>query len=110
MASVFTRIINRELPAKIFYETEDIIVIKDIRSKAPVHLLIIPKAESKNFYETAPEILALLDKTVKIVAEKLDLESHFRIVINNGYSQEIDHLHYHFLSDIGADKLTYLNE
>ena len=108
MTSIFTRIVKRELPAKIFYETDDVIVIKDIHPKAPVHLLIIPKAESRNFYETASETLALLDKTVKIIAERLKLEDHFRIIINNGFGQEIDHIHYHFLSDHGADRLTWL--
>lgn len=107
MSSIFTRIINREASAKIFYETDKVIVIQDIHPKAPVHLLIIPKFIAKNFYETPEEILALLDKTVKIVAEKLGVEDRFRVVINNGYGQEIDHIHYHFLSDRGKDKLVF---
>ena len=106
--SIFTRIINRELPAKIFHETDEVIVFADHRPKAPVHLLIVPRIEVTNFYEAPPEILALLDATVKVVAEKLQLKDHFRIVINNGFGQEVDHIHYHFLSDRGADRLRYL--
>ena len=83
------------------------IVVRDIRSKAPVHLLIIPKAETKNFYETPFEILDLLNRTTKLVVEMLGIEDHFRIVVNNGYGQEIDHVHYHLLSDRGAEKLSY---
>lgn len=108
MPSLFTRIINRELPAKIFYETDEVIVIEDIRPKTPVHLLLIPKVETKNFYHTDPEILAMLDRTVKIIADKLGLVDRFRIVINNGYGQEIDHLHYHFHSDRGRERLKFI--
>lgn len=107
MSSIFTRIINRELPAKIFYETDEVIVIADINPKTPVHLLLIPKAETKNFYETDPAILAMLDRTVKIIADKLGLADHFRIVVNNGYGQEVDHLHYHFHSDRGQERLSF---
>ena len=107
MASIFTRIINRELPARIFYETDRVIVIADHRPKAPVHLLIIPKVEVTDFYNAPPDVLGLMDETVKLVAEKLELEKHFRIVVNNGWGQEVDHIHYHFLSDRGADRLKF---
>lgn len=110
MASIFTRIINRELPADIFYETDDIIVIQDLHPKAAVHLLIIPKVETVNFYETAPEILSHLNETVKIIADKLNLQNRFRLQINNGFRQEIDHLHYHFLSDQGVDRLIFFGK
>jgi len=110
MASVFARIINRELPAKIFYETDEVIVIADHRPKAPVHLLIIPKAESRNFFETSEETLVMMNETVKVIARKLKITDHFRIQINNGFGQEVDHIHYHFLSDRGAENLVYLTE
>ncbi|UCD63783.1 MAG: HIT family protein [Candidatus Zixiibacteriota bacterium] len=110
MSSVFTRIINRELPARVFYETEQVIVIADHRPKAPVHLLIIPKAETRDFYRTPAETLSLLDETVKVVARKLGVEDRFRVIINNGLGQEIDHIHYHFLSDSGAARLEFLPE
>ncbi len=110
MASVFTRIIKRELPAKIFYETDEVIVIADHFPRAPVHLLIIPKQEFKNFYETPSHILRLMDETAKIVAEKLHLEDRFRIIINNGLGQQVDHIHYHFMSDRDSDGLKYVTD
>ncbi|HUV30358.1 MAG TPA: HIT family protein [Acidobacteriota bacterium] len=110
MPSVFTRIINRELPARIFHETDRVIVIADHRPRDAIHLLIIPKEEHRNFIETPPEVLQLLNDTAKFVASKLGLEEHFRLVINNGYGQEIDHVHYHFMSDAGREKLTFLKE
>lgn len=110
MASVFTHIINRELPAKIFYETDKVIVIADHRPRDTTHLLIIPKLVYTNFFETPREVLSILDDTAKIIARKLGLEDHFRLVINNGYGQEVDHIHYHFMSNRKSDKLVFLTE
>lgn len=110
MPSIFTKIINREIPSKIFYETDDIIVIADINPKAPVHLLIIPKVETENFYQTEPGTLALCNQTVKLIAKKLGIEDHFRVQINNGLGQEVPHLHYHFMSDRGLENLEFINE
>ncbi len=109
MPSVFTRIMNRELPAKIFHEDDECIVIADHRPKDRIHLLIIPREVTPNFYETPPEILAMLDRKVKLVAEKLGLEDHFKVWIHNGYGQEVFHLHYHFISNRTTDKLVYLD-
>ena len=108
MPTVFERIINRELPAKIFFEDDNVIVIADHYPRAPVHLLIIPKVVTKNFYETPPETLSMLNKYAKMIAEKLGIIDHFRVIINNGYCQEIDHVHYHFMSDRGAEKLKFI--
>lgn len=105
MPSIFTRIIKREIPATIVHETESVIVIKDIHPKDAVHLLIIPKTEYKNFYETPPDVLAALCATAKVVAEKLGIPDHFRLTVNNGYGQEVDHVHFHFLSNRGVEKL-----
>jgi len=110
MSSIFTQIIKRKLPSKIFYETDEIIVIEDKNPKAKIHLLIIPKIETKNFYVTPLKTLNLLNETVKVIAGLLNLENRFKILINNGFGQEVDHLHYHFLSDYGADKLKFINE
>jgi len=109
MPTIFERIINRELPAKIFFEDDNVIVIADHYPRAPVHLLIIPKIMTKNFYETPPETLDMLNKYAKLIAEKLEITDHFRVIINNGYGQEIDHIHYHFLSDRGVKNLKFIN-
>lgn len=110
MATLFTRIINREIPSKIFHETDSVIVIADINPKDNVHLLIIPKHEYKNFSETPPEVLAELNETAKLVADKLGISDHFKLLVNNGYGQEIDHIHFHLLSNRGADKLEFIND
>ncbi|MGD8923145.1 MAG: HIT domain-containing protein [Candidatus Zixiibacteriota bacterium] len=110
MASIFTRIIKREAPAKIFYEDDEVIVIADRYPKDRVHLLLIPKEEHPTFFETPPSVLHKLNETAKMVVEKLEISDHFRIVINNGYGQEIFHVHYHLMSNRGADRVEYIEE
>ena len=52
MSSLFTKIINREIPADIVYEDEEIIAFNDINPQAPVHVLIVPKKEIvQNLFE-----------------------------------------------------------
>ncbi len=77
-------------------------IFTDHYPREPVHLLIIPKVVTKNFYETPPEILDMLNRYAKMIAEKLGITDHFVVIINNGYGQEIDHIHYHFMSDQGS--------
>ena len=47
MGSIFTKIINKEIPADIVYEDHDLIAFNDINPQAPVHVLIVPKKEIK---------------------------------------------------------------
>jgi len=109
MPSIFTRIIKRELPAKVFYETEEVIVIADHRPQRPVHLLIVTKEEYPDFQRTPPEALQTCFETAKIIAEKLGIEDHYhQLAVNNGLGQEIDHFHVHFLSNRGMERLIFL--
>jgi len=110
MPTVFTKIINRELPAKVFYENDRVIVIADHRPRKPVHLLIISKQEHPDFQRTPSEVLTLLCETAKVVAEKLGIPDHYQLGVNNGYGQEVDHIHLHFMSNRGVDKLVYRND
>lgn len=87
MATLFERIINREIPAKIEHEDEHCIVIHDIAPAAPVHLLLIPKVVITRVGEATPAHQAALGHlllTAGAVAEKLGLERGFRLVINHG--------------------------
>ena len=101
--SIFTKIINRDIPAKIVDETEDIIVIEDIAPKAPIHLLIIPKKEIKDIQSFGNDDFHYAEKMFRM-AKKLSRSipgaSHFRLVINSGAGagQQVFHVHMHFLA------------
>jgi diadenosine tetraphosphate (Ap4A) HIT family hydrolase len=50
----------------------------------------------------------MMNRTARMIAEKLGVTGWFRLIINNGYCQEVDHVHFHFLSTRGAENLTWI--
>ena len=101
--TLFEKIINREIPADIIYEDDLSIVFKDIQPQAPTHLLIIPKKVIPKLSDASNNdelILGHLMLVAGKVANQLDLNDTFRIVINNGAKagQSVFHLHLHLLS------------
>ena len=55
MATIFTKIINREIPATIVFENDKVIAFKDINPAAPVHILVVPKKEISTINDIKPE-------------------------------------------------------
>ncbi len=100
--TLFTKIINRELPADIIYEDDHCIAIKDIAPKAPTHVLVIPKKPIPRLVDAAEEDQALLGHLM-VAAGKIAAEAGvgdaFRLIINNGadVGQTVFHLHLHIL-------------
>jgi histidine triad (HIT) family protein len=100
---VFCRIVRGELEAEVVYDEDDVLAIEDINSKAPIHVLIIPRQHVANL----EEIGALPDTVVKrlfevasTVAEKLGVrDGGYAVMINNGRDagQEVFHLHLHVM-------------
>jgi histidine triad (HIT) family protein len=106
--SIFTRIINGEIPAQFVYQDEVVVAIRDINPKAPFHVLIIPRQPLVNAYDftEATEAIGgrMLLAASKIAAQE-GLTNGFRLIINNGADahQEVFHIHMHMLAgdDIG---------
>lgn len=101
--TLFEKIIDREIPAKIEHEDEHCIVLHDIDPQAPVHLLIIPKQPIARVAAATPadeNILGHLLLVAGTVAKKLRLSDGFRLVINNGphACESVPHLHVHLLA------------
>ena len=106
--SVFTKIINRELPATIEYEDVDIIAFTPLRLQAPVHLLIVPKKEIHTINDANESDIELLGKMMlvakKLAKEKGISETGYRLSINvnEDAGQSVFHIHMHLL---GGEKL-----
>ncbi|WP_439134585.1 histidine triad nucleotide-binding protein, partial [Pseudomaricurvus sp.] len=100
--SIFTRIINGEIPADKVYEDDDCICIKDISPKAPVHLLLIPRKPIPRLVDATADDKALLGALmVKAgeIAKENGVGDAFRLIVNNGEEagQTVFHLHLHIL-------------
>ncbi|MFP3499245.1 HIT domain-containing protein, partial [Pseudomonas sp. SIMBA_059] len=59
MDDLFLKIINREIPADIIYEDDQILAFKDIAPAAPVHFLVIPKKHIRTLNDLTEEDKAL---------------------------------------------------
>ena len=107
--SIFTRILQGEIPAEIIAETENAFAIRDIAPQAPVHLLVIPKSEEyRNVVELAagdPELLAELVGLANTVAAEHS-DGDFRLIFNTGQSvgQTVFHVHAHVLAGDLSEK------
>lgn len=109
--SIFTRIVAREIPAEIVFESDSVIAIRDIAPKAPVHLLVIPKTEQyRNVAELAVGDPALLADVVGVAQTLADehTDGEFRLIFNTGESagQTVFHVHAHVLGSGAGGKLT----
>lgn len=107
MPTLFTRILNREIPADIVYEDEFVFAFRDIQPQAPVHILIVPKDEIPGVAAVSPngQHQHLLN-AARTIAEQEGLSGGYRLVVNQGEDggQTVDHLHMHLL---GGRKMTW---
>ena len=103
MKTLFQKIIDRELPAKLAHEDELCIAIHDINPQAPVHVLVIPKKLIPRVGLASADDQSLLGHlllTAASLAKKLGVaESGYRLVINNGADggESVPHMHVHLL-------------
>lgn len=101
--SLFMKIINREIPAKIVFEDEICLAFRDISPQAPVHILLIPKKPIASMADVASSDQALLGhlmlKASAIAAQEGLSENGYRLVINTNQhgGQTVFHLHLHIL-------------
>jgi len=107
MATIFSKIINGDLPSDKVFEDDDVIAFKDINPVAPVHILIVPKKEIPDLQSVSVQDLPIIAHVAKVaqkLAEENGIVDGYRLLTNNGAGagQEVFHLHFHL---IGGRKL-----
>lgn len=108
--SIFTRILNGEIPGEILAETDRVFAIRDIHPQAPLHVLVIPKTQDyRDVTELAADDASLLAEMVAL-AQRIATEhvnGEYRLIFNTGASagQTVFHVHAHVLGDIEKSKL-----
>jgi len=100
---LFLKIIQREIPADVVYETDDVLAFRDINAQAPVHILIIPKLHIRTINDIEPEQAELIGKLFlaarRIAADEGLSEQGYRVVMNcnEAAGQMVFHIHLHLL-------------
>jgi histidine triad (HIT) family protein len=111
--TIFTRIINKEIPAEFLYEGERAVVIKTIEPLAPVHLLGITRTPYQDISELLDDgqegkeaLWELLQALRTLARENGVAQSGYRLSTNIGADagQTVHHLHVHLLGgkELGA--------
>ena len=101
--TIFTKIINKEIPADIVYEDDQCLAFTDINPQAPLHALVIPKkpiAKVSDATEEDEQLLGHLMTVAAKVAEDKGYAGKFRLAVNNGAEagQSVFHIHVHVLA------------
>jgi histidine triad (HIT) family protein len=101
-ATIFAKIINKEIAADIVYEDELCLAFHDIAPQAPVHIILIPKQAIDKIANAKPTDQALLGHLMLQageIARQQNIAENFRLVVNNGAAagQTVFHLHIHIL-------------
>jgi len=107
---IFAKIIRKEIPATIVFESDDVLAFEDINPKAPVHILIVPKldvATVNDFKDDDATIIGKMVLAAKEIAKENGLDTKgYRLVINtlDSAGQEVYHVHMHML---GGRRMTW---
>ena len=99
--NIFSKIIAKQIPAKIVFEDNRALAFRDINPQAPVHILVLPKQDIANVSETGDEKLLghLLTVATAIARQEGIDATGYRLVINKGRDagESVPHLHVHLL-------------
>ena len=102
--TIFQKIIDREIPAEIVYETEDVLAFRDINPQAPIHVLVIPKQPIVSVAKAKGSDEQILGRLLLAAAQVARIEGvaedGYRLIMNNGANagQTVFHLHVHVLA------------
>lgn len=100
--TIFEKIIDREIPANIVYEDNEVLAFMDAFPLSKGHTLVIPKRPIENIYElddeTGAKVMAAVTKVSKALRDAFNPKG-LNVVQNNGSfaSQSVFHLHFHLI-------------
>jgi len=108
MASVFSQIVDGEIPARVVHEDETTFAFLDANPLAPGHTLVIPKEEYERLNDVpedvAADIYATIHRLIPRVEEAVDAPAT-TVAFNNGEAagQEVPHVHCHIIPRFEGD-------
>ncbi len=110
MATIFTKIIQREIPANILYENEDFISILDISPLTLGHSLVIPKVEIDYFFDLDDKYLNKIMTFSKVVSNALSKSVSCKRVGLTVVGLEVPHAHLHLIPFNNEREMSFSNK
>lgn len=105
---IFCKIVKKELPATYYFESKDVIAIKNIRPVTPIHILIMPSKHIEEMFKIDDQdkvIIGEMAQVLKQIIAEFKLENKgYRLVANGGGANEIKHLHWHLMGPISISR------
>ncbi|MCH7549025.1 MAG: HIT domain-containing protein [Candidatus Krumholzibacteriota bacterium] len=103
MASIFSKIIRKEIPSDLVYQDDYVTAFRDVNPQAPTHILIVPNKVIPTVNDVTPEDEAVIGRLFTVAArlagEEGISEDGYRLIVNcrDHAGQEVYHLHMHLL-------------
>lgn len=99
---IFCKIANHQISKEFIYEDEEVMAFPDINPVNKVHILVLPKKHIPDFLDIEDGVLDKLKSAAHTIIKDEKLEGKgYRIGINGGGAQVIDHLHVHIIGPLG---------
>lgn len=109
MASLFTRIINGEIPCHKISEDENYLAFLDIRPINPGHTLVIPKKEIDYLFDVDDDLLGGMMVFAKKIAQAIEKEVECKRIGVMVAGLEVPHAHIHLIPIFGIPDLNFAN-
>ena len=111
MDCIFCKIINKEIPSKVLYEDDLVLVIMDVNPVSDGHVLILPKKHYEDYLDN--EVLKHIYQVAKNIGpnimNKIGAKS-LTLLINYGDDQQVKHFHLHLIPDFSKSKNNNLKD
>lgn len=103
---IFCQIREKKIPANILYEDADVMVFPDIHPVKRIHVLVVPKKHISDFLQLEDDhILSKIRQVIQKMVKVHNLEKKgFRLTVNGGGAQVVDHLHFHLTGPWGKNE------
>jgi len=107
MSSIFTKIINQEIPSFKIFEDDDFYSFLDINPLVKGHTLVVPKIEVDNFFDLSPELLATAVKFAQPIAKSIQKSFECNRCGISVIGLEVPHAHIHLVPLTSANDLNF---
>ncbi len=102
---IFCKIINKEIPASIVFENNNVLAFLDINPVNKGHVLIIPKAHHETYLDTPDELLSEIAPIIKKIGKAVKKSTNCDFCVINVYGIDVPHLHIHVIPRFHDDGL-----